>query len=309
MYTRYRPYSSSKRRSNGNVLAANQQRDITQVVLSNNVQVSCGQTYDYIYDPKYEEELIDVDETFWKDTGCAAINIYDVLRRSEFYSSYANMYDQVRIDSIEATITALNWVNGSNATTESQISEYLTPKSLEIVTAWDRSGLGEDQIFRSTIRDAPVFYCTIGKRIVNYSSAKTKHLGPGSAYEIKRYLYPSSLVEKSQFVNTSDLRQQYIRDNSNEYPYREFKWIKNEKGRRLANEFIVDTKYPTNLISDPKLTFKPTLLINVIAGPDPTTVNYYDEEIGINKIKPVTFNVEFKINVTFRGLRYNKVIN
>ena len=49
-------------------------------------------------------------------------------------------------------------------------------------------------------------------------------------------------------------------------------------------------------MSDPALTFKPTLLINVIAGPDPTIVTYDDEEISVNKLKPTSFNIEFIIS-------------
>ena len=305
----FRPYSTSYSRSRGNNRAADQQRDTTQVVLNESIEISCGQTYDFIQNQEYQEDVIDVEEFIgWKDTGCAAINIYDILRRSEFYSSYAAMYDQVRIDSIIAHITALSWINGTGVNVENQVSEYLTPKSLTVVTAWDRSGLGEEQIEKGNINGNPVIYCTVSKNIATYSSAKTKHLGPGNSYEITRYLYPSSLVEKSQFVSTSDLQPQYIRDNNNGYPYREFKWSKDLNGRRIANKFLVDSKYPTNLLSNPGVPFKPTLLINVIAGADPTTVTVNDEEIGINKLKPTTFNIEFDIGVTFRGLRYNKVI-
>ena len=305
----FRPYTTSSSRARGNQRAADQQRDTAEVVLNHEIQVSCGQTMNFISNPEYEEDIIDAEEYIgWKDTGCAAINMYEVLRQSEFFSSYANMYDQVRIDAITAKITALSWVTGTGGETENTVSEYLTPKSLTVVTAWDRSGVGANEIKKSTVDGNPVFYCTISKNITSYSSAKIKHLGPGSNYEITRYLYPSSLLEKGQFVNTTDLVRQYIRDNTGDYTYREFKWTKDVNGRRVGEKFVIDSKMPTNLMSNPGLPFKPTLLINVVAGPDPSVVTYNDEEIGVNKLKPTTFNIEFNINVTFRGLRYNKII-
>lgn len=306
---RYTPYSSARSRARGNQRAADQQRDSTQVTLNKSINVSCGQTFTYIQSPEYEEDIIDPEEFVgWKDTGCAAINIYDVLRRSEFYDSYSSMYDQVRIDSITAKITALSWVNGVNSGVDNAVSEYLTPRSLTVVTAWDRSGLDGSQMY-STLKDGnPIFYCTVSKDITTYSSAKTKHLGPGTSYEITRYLYPSTIVEKSQFVSTTDLRQQYVRDNSEFFEYREFKWINGVNGERIPSKFTVNSKYPTNLLRNPGVSFKPTLLLNVIAGPDPTTVTLDGEEVGVNKLKPTTFNIEFDIVVTFRGLRYSKVI-
>lgn len=306
---RMMPYSSRYYRARRQMRAANEQRDTTEVVLNSSIDISCGQTFGFITNERYSEDVSNLEQDFWKDTGCAALNIYDVLRQSEFYDSYASMYDQVRIDSITAHITALSWVN-SNNTVEitNAVSEYLSPKSLTVITAWDRSGLDEEQIERGTVNGNSVFYCVIGKDISTYSSAKKKHLGPGNSYEITRYLYPTSQIEKNQFVSTSDLRPQYNRDNNNDYPYREFKWSKDTTGNRIAKKYITDTKFPTNIVSNPAVPFKPTLLINVLAGPDPTTVVYNDEEIGVNKLKPTTFNIEFDIAVTFRGLRYSKVL-
>ena len=38
-----------------------------------------------------------------------AINIYDLLRKCEFYKSYANMFDQFRITSIRVKVTPISW--------------------------------------------------------------------------------------------------------------------------------------------------------------------------------------------------------
>ena len=55
--------------------------------------------------------------------------------------------------------------------------------------------------------------------IDTYSSAQTKHLGPGNAFQIVRYLYPQSSVEKNQFISTSLFKKQYSYANREDYRY------------------------------------------------------------------------------------------
>jgi len=118
------------------------------------------------------------------------------------------------------------------------------------------------------------------------------------------------------------LKSQYKRVNTEFFPYNCF-YKKVVPEDVNANGYVYeaydfDTKYPTNLISDPAVPFKPTLLVNVISGPSPyvTSIKERDPEgfytlltVGVNKIKPVTFDVEFEITCTFRGLRYNRNID
>ena len=222
-YNRYTPYRSSvATRARRQQRAADQQRDSTTVVINSNYSFDCGQTMNQIYMDRGDEG--------WYDTGCAAINIYDILRKSDYFNDFSKLYDQFKVDNIRARIIATNWATSKEESSTEKINEIIKARSYVIVTAWDRSGVSLDDIVRDPEwnNNDPTkkkFQVTIGKKIESYSSAKTKHLGPGNSYEITRYLYPSTLVEKSQFVSTSDLRQQYIRDNSEYFEYREFKWV------------------------------------------------------------------------------------
>lgn len=243
--------------------------------------------------------------------------------------------------------------------------------NLIIVTAWDRSGLNEDQVkFNIDVNSyewnhpqLPIrilvdnnqpyktygntksrkLWTTIGKKILSYSSAMTKHLGPGNAYEIVRQLYPQNLIEKEQFLSCKSLSPQYIRVTDEGYPYLLWRNVVPNTLENVTSEpirsynpainrsytanyevrdsqpqaFDWDTSNPCNLLQDPSCPFKSTLLVNVVSGPEPqvVAVENADEdgfnsvyEIGINKVQPVTFDIEFDITVTFRGTRYNKYI-
>lgn len=321
-YYRYRPYKSSTSFARRQQRAADQQRDSTTVVINSNDSFDCGQTINQIY--------LDRGDSGWYDTGCCAINIYDVLRRSDYFAEFSRLYDQFKIDNIRAKIIATNWATSREESSTEKINEIIKARSYVIVTAWDRAGIEKDQIVRSQewINDPYTpenkkFYVTLGKNITTYSSAKTKHLGPGNAYEIVRQLYPENLQEKNQYISTSLLKRQQTRVNSEYFPYNCFykKVVpvtpQNPNGYEyVATDF--DSRYPCNLLADTACPFKPTLLVDVISGPNPmvTDIKERDPEgfdtlltIGINKIKPVTFDVEYDITVTFRGLRYNRNID
>ena len=329
------PYSSSRSRAKGQFRAANEQRDATQVILNCDYEVTCGQTMvDIVGDNKEEN---------FHDTGTAAINIFDVLRTSEFFNSYVSLYDQLKIDCIRAKIIATNWINGNSNDTLSTVSEYDTPKSYIICTAWDRSGLGEDQVifqevdkkykipylidgnltYEDQVAKVKEMYTNIGTDITTYSSALTKHLGPGNAYQIVRQLYPSSVIEKEQYISTSLFPIQNFAAKADDKFVIDL-WYNKKMKSATGNEYLkptnlkLENSYPTNLLSDPSIKFKPTLLINVMSSNKPGVVTKdvlispeegsTDVNIGINKIKPVTFNIEFEIAVSFRGLRYNKYV-
>lgn len=290
---RYRPYSNQRSRARGNQAAADQQRDTTQVVLKSSLVRSGGQTFTLL-DPNYP----DLDSS-WADTGTIVINIYDVLLRSEFYQNYANMYDQVRIDNIRVDITPSIWSTSSD---ENPTPEYHIPKSLTVVTAWDRSGLSSSQFVQSSMNPRS-YYCVIGEEIENYSSAVNKHLGPASIFNIKRYLYPQSVLEKNQFVNTKDLRPQFSQNANEPYSY------------DLSYGENFDKSLPNNFLEDSSVPFKPTLLVGVRSPYKPfkaPQIEYYGGQrqqiIGWNKLKPTVFTFEFEIVVTFRGLRYERIV-
>lgn len=290
---RSRSRYSIQQKTRGNQRAANQQRDSTQVVLKTTLTRAGGQTYTLIND------IDPTNNNSWEDTGVIAVNIYDVLLRCEFFNNYSNMYDQVRIDSIKVDITPCCWTTSRD---ENPMPGYTIPKSLTVITAWDRSGLDRSQFIQS-FDDEKIWYCIIGDNLETYSSAVTKHLGAGSLYNVTRYLYPNTQEEKNQFVSTKNLKKQFTQHIEEPYYY------------ALDQNNINDSSCPNNPLADPCVPFKPTFLITVKSpykpyiGPNPqfyTTPT--NEIIGYNKLRPTVFTLEFEIVVTFRGLRYDKYV-
>ena len=242
MSRRYRPYGNTyKSRSLGNLKAAINQNDKTNVILRSKVEVECGQ-----YMQTIPTKLTDVDENteetdiVVKNTGCGFINVWDVVRKSEYFKQLSGLYDQIKINSIKVDVVAIDWPTGSNDTNTVD-NGFIYPKSLSVVTAWDRSGLGIDQIQfyqqvpgigKPSYSDGPVtiemdgdefeynnddrkFYCTIGNSITSYSSSMIRHLGPSSSFRITRYIYPQSLAEKSQYIPIDTIKPQYADDSEN----------------------------------------------------------------------------------------------
>ena len=187
--------------------AANEQRDTTQVTINQNLELSCGENF-----YKYKGNGL---EAKFADTGTLALNIFDILRKNEFFKNYSSMYDSVRIDSCRVKIIGVNWITGNNnSSNDNKIQTYKTPRSYVVVTAWDRSGLSENDVIIDVKPEEvgdnhmymyPYIYTNIGRKITTYSSALTKHLGPGSSYEIVRQCYPSSPIEKNQFNPSAKL--------------------------------------------------------------------------------------------------------
>ena len=329
-YNNYRKnyYSRSARKAIGNYKAAVQQKDATQVNL--NIMHKCTTSYNL-------DGTIVTGKTF--TTGVYALNIWDLLRRSEFYQSYASMYDQVKIDRIKLKLTPVNWTFNS---------ENSTYKALTIVTAWDRSGLSPEQVYVRgkpatgaltprvggdntehypiTEQTAPLLdhnglYVIMGNEICTYSSAQTRNLNPGSSLQITRVLYPSSMAEKSQYVNTSDLKEWYehfdpvlsrfwgidIPDTVVGNPQEIDNLIDVDQDvviGALSNSYSA-TNNPCYLLEDPSIQFKPTFLLGIQSS-NPLNDANVDKNAVLDG--PVTFNIEADIGVTFRGLRKAKIV-
>lgn len=167
---------------------------------------------------------------------------------------------------------------------------------------------------------------SIGDDLSSYSSAKTTQLVPGSKFTCTRYLYPSSNQEKSIYYSTSSLRKQFNYQSFNDLPYlldtdlgmgqAKTEIIHNQGQPDQYSEFVVkkesDIKSSElcNLLSDPSIPFKPTFLIGVL-GFNKKHQQKNGNGNGIvfnNYIKRITFNLEFDIGVTFRGLRKSQVV-
>ena len=324
----YRNRSSIVKRARGNMRAANAQADSTDVVINLMTKVKTGVT-----GINHEVTINGADVVKEFQLGTSAINIFELLKKSDFFNSYAPMYDQFRITSIKVKITPVSWKlygqfnlpnqsikigEGStinypigepvhpgdtpNGTTYITEDTYIYPQSLTVITAWDRTGLDTAQLIEYAAGNPAVHhkFISIGDDITTYSSAKSSQLIPGANFNCTRYLYPSSQQEKSFYLSTGSLseQQEYSLDD-NEY------WdITNPENA------VQSTTNPCNLRSDPSCPFKPTFLLGIMSvEPIDIDTENQDTTIGVKKqIQPVLFNLEFDIGVTFRGLRKSQVV-
>ena len=207
----------------------------------------------------------------------AFVNVFDALIHSEFFNNYAPMYDQFRIDKVKAKFTSLQYptANGNG-----------TSVNLSVVTGFDRNGFDKSQ-FNEVINAGgeSLFICNIGENIATYSSSVTKNLAFGSPFEIIRYINPSTIQEKSQFIATDSLRYWYTNYNeqTNTYHY---------LNTEVENCKPENPCYP---IRNDAVPFKPTYLIGVLQSS--------------NQLQgPCIFNCELDVCVTFRGLRKSSTV-
>lgn len=295
-WSRYstRTTRGTKRRAIGNLIASNAQKDSATVNIS--IPHRCSAKY-------YKQTVNNVNIV----TGTYACNIWDLLRKSDFYQSYSNMFDQVKIDSIKVKLTPVQWsFNTSNA------GNLNYNNAITIVTAWDRTGLSADQltVLKTPLvdgklgseSDAGGIYVIIGNEIETYSSAITRNLNPGSSVNFSRVLYPSTMAEKTCYMNTNDLQPWYT---GYDYSLGRFWGIPDEDATSLTNK-TWRSDNPCTIREDPALPFKPTLLIAVKGGVP--SMNYKDINAYDSDVPPVIFNAEFDIGVTFRGLRRAKTV-
>ena len=339
-----------QRRARGNQRAANQQNDISNVTINMMKKVKTGVTARRFVIDGVNKDC---------EIGTCALNIFELLKKSDFYQSYSNMYDQFRINRIQVKVTPVTWRtynqfnipykvidpeqnNDNNNEGEGDMDEdmplpdeepsaktiypenygapkknwgyddsnYIVPQALTVVTAWDRTGLDDTQLVTEVINipeagnipahDITYCYTTIGDAISTYSSAKSTQLIAGATFNCVRYLYPSSQQEKSLYFSTTDLVEQ-IKQPTNGQPWYQMVAV---DGNKFSTSKI------TNLHADPNCPFKPTFLIGILKVDDVQLANGHEGDPAYtkNQIYPVTFNLEFDIGVTFRGLRKTQIV-
>lgn len=338
-YSRYarrynRTSTSATRRAAGNYRAALQQRDATSVNLSisSNIDVTNKPVdiTNYFLGANYDQHL--------GNAGSFAINIWDLLRRSSFYQSYANMYDQIKIDRIRIKLTPAGFVTSST-------NDY---KPYTVVTAWDRSGLSNEQLQWNTARlgevngpgDAIIggyhqrpdeagqdrtkeLWISISPDdIATYSSAVTKPVTSGANSSIVRTLYPRTAAEKGFYVNTADIDRWYqgIGPDGNWYGIKNARAIEAttitvqaDGQNRLLPLYntmdVVDSnavaRNPCFVGESPMIPFKPTLLVGLLNS-DPIIKGSGDQQEAVQP--EMKLFVEADIGVTFRGLRKASIV-
>lgn len=326
-YSRYpRSSSTSVRRASGNYRAALQQRDQSSVNLSIPTSITLT-TKDILVHNPFEGVT---GSTFTiENGGVTAINVWDLLRKSSFYQSYANMYDQIKLDRIRIKLTPSSFTLSGSSTNYNNYT---------VVTAWDRSGLSEEQLTINTENTYdPLFGSSPGnenqglyikmsaEEIASYSSAVTKPVNSGANSTIIRTLYPRTTQEKGLYINTADIDEWYQGlnpENNNWYGVKNKLAIQsqglevtvpNNQTRTVAlagTLNVIDSKAvarnPCFIGESPTLPWKPTLLIGLLNKPYQIATGDNNQMTTINP--KMTLYVEADIGVSFRGLRKAPVV-
>lgn len=303
-YKNYYGGSSSKKKAYGNMKAAKQQADQSTFTINIPTNISCFSQWNNDKSRCY---------------GVYPMNIYDYLRRSEFYNSYASMYDEFKIDRIKVKLLPTSWT----------ISTETAYKNVTVYTAWDRTGISANQLYlvADSLKKGDDYLgasdntdgvrCVIGEDITTYSSSESRTINPNTNTSITRWLNPKTMAEKSQWINTSQLRKwynDYDKNHSRFYGIPVSDAALTELGEieqfddpmtstsvnstTLFNLSPMTKDNPCYLEEDNAIKFKPTLLVGT----------YPPVESSEDTPNIVNFNVEIECVCTFRGLRKAKIV-
>ena len=318
--------SSSLRRASGNYRAALQQRDQSSVNLSIPSTLSVTNKDITVNDGFRPDMQQSVTIT---SGGIAAINVWDLMRKSTFYQSYSNMYDQVKIDRIRIKLTPSSFVQSNN-------TNY---NAYTVVTAWDRTGLSDEQLVWNTaamgLDDGPgslvigrenatgygLYINMSADDISTYSSAVTKPVNAGSNSSIIRTIYPRTSQEKGFYVNCADIDKWYegVGNDNNWYGIKNARAVDattityndgntNKYIPLYKTMDIVDSnavhKNPCFIGESSVIAWKPTLLIGILNK----TVSVTTGDQTQDQTPRMNFYVEADIGVSFRGLRKAPIV-
>lgn len=130
--------SSSAKRARGNLKAANQQRDTATVNINVLTRAWTSQQPKWVL-VKGNAGGADAEYELYNG-GVGFVNIYEVLRKSDFFNCYSPMYDQFKIDMVRVKVTPTAMPDAVTS------NRYLNQRtSYTVVTAWDRTGFSADQ--------------------------------------------------------------------------------------------------------------------------------------------------------------------
>ena len=160
----------------GNLKAAFQQRDATQVVLN-------------------ATETVQLAIPANTNGATTVRNVTKLLCGTEFFQHYAGMYDQFKIDGVSVSAEIVYNTFGQAAMTFPNV-----------ITAWDRNGIDKavasqvSQDGQNTLSNVPIVPGPY--QVSSYSSAVSRAYYPGARWGITRRLVASSLQEKSIYLPT-----------------------------------------------------------------------------------------------------------
>ena len=333
-------------RARGNLRAAQQQNDTSEVVINLMTKVKSGVTGYENNDVKF-------------NIGTTALNIYDLLRKSEFFESYSKMYDQFRITSVKVKLTPVNWktYNQFNIPNLANIVKY--DETYHVLPTAEPINPGQDYTLEAANVEGKEQIVVPDVQGVN-ETVKVTNGG--------LFIYPQALTVVTAWDRTGlDASQFYLKDDSDNldnvhlctnigdnittyssakstqlvaganfnctrylYPssnqekslYLATSELKPQYDVNIEDDYyyyklakVGNARVPrgsisndiiTNLQSSPNCPFKPTFLIGILSV---EPLGYQNDPVNTtNQIHPVLFNCEFDIGVTFRGLRKSQVV-
>lgn len=326
-------YKSTRSKSYGNMRAAKQQADQSTVTINIPSTIEAA-----------NYTSLDIDGTSTVNFGVYPLNIFEQLRKSEFYKSYASMYDEFKVDKVKVKLLPTEFTYTVTEGAGANPGKY---RNVTVYTAWDRTGLSKDQvrilathtsansekigIVTRTVNDqnetvvnddGDGLYCIVGNDITTYSSAESRVVNPGTNTQIIRWLNPKTMEEKGQWISTGLLKQWYEGYYGAKFygiPTAHVQsHIKNSDGDVEIGDLVLlneDTQQnPTtqavylNHLSAANAQ-NPCYLIedNAIRFKPTLLVGVYPESSAANQ-NNCKFNVETEVVITFRGLRKASVV-
>lgn len=302
-YKKTRNYRTKKggsinKRANGNFKAARSQTDNGNFVVKGTQMLNAKYLQNYIPMPDLAGGL----EV--PDVGSTYVNFYEVLNNNKNFTLQKQLWDEFRINKIRVRLTVAN--------AELDINTFNSIKTINVVTAWDRTGLSCRQI---TALDASDLTTALETNIINPSTEKRSknvqsfftRLGPiveeyGSAFKsplnsFQNFKRTCNLsvrdgAEKNTWISTELIDAPGLTYNATTTQY-----ICDAKNQKSLEDFENDSN-PTNPIENPTIKWKPTLLVSVYNS---GLVN--NQLVKASDTANVIFNMSYEMDITFRGPR------
>ena len=283
--------SSITRRARGNYYAASKNTDSTNVTIQGITTLPIRVT---------------TSNTTSVNGEALGISVWQLLINSDFYANYATMYDELRMNGFRLKII------GNSAGTTVLASGL---SSVGTVVALDRNGVrGKPATFRGgedgAITANPFIELDETERsrswqqALSYGSAKIKSWSPGNAFQQWISANVSNMIEKAQYVKTQELTPSRVKttgagDGAQQQYIQGFPsgFVAGTGATALGNQF-------TKWTGTSDISFDPVILLGVY--------NIPNTQAGVATEQVFTFSIEFKVDVTFRGVRrstFNDVMN
>lgn len=290
-------YSTSNGRAKGQFKAARRSSDSLSFVVNSNVVFSAR------YGKVGNRDGV----------GVACVNMWDVLARNKNFKLMQNMYDQVKMDGIKYKLNITN--------AETDMASINSIKNYSIFTAWDKTGLSPGQYKVGTFTgtnanpsgvvepivvnqedwdnnnlESSCWWCTIGSSIVNQTGVQKSILNSFQRWNSYGSLYPSLAQEKQQYLQTGDIAifDEKLNENRVLYPI-------NKRYKNTCFNSILNSNNPVIPFESNTIRFKPCLLVGVFSNQiegEATNITQFGDVL-----RPVIFNAEIQIAVTFRNLK------